>query len=185
MVAMLCGWSQREQEEVIAFLREENRVLKAQLAGRRLRLDDSERRRLAELGHRPGRHLLADVATMCAGRVVICDRDPKWSGAMEELLRTVGVRVVRTPASAPNCNAHAERFIRSIKTECLDRVVPLGERHLRHLVREFVNHYHTERNHQGIGNELIERPLVQRTGGPARRRWRAGGVLNYYYRSAA
>ena len=84
MVAMLCGWSQRAQEDVIAFLREENRVLKAQLAGRRL-----------------------------------------------------------------------------------------------------VDHYRTERNHQGIGNELIERPLVQRTGGPARRRWRAGGVLNYYYRSAA
>jgi hypothetical protein len=59
MVAMLCGWSQREQEDVIAFLREENRVLKARLAGRRLRLDDSERRRLAELGHRLGRHLLA------------------------------------------------------------------------------------------------------------------------------
>jgi len=47
---------------------------------------------------------------------------------MEELLRAVGVRVVRTPPSAPNCNAYAERFIRSIKTECLDRVVPLGER---------------------------------------------------------
>ena len=104
---------------------------------------------------------------------------------MEELLRAVGVRVVRIPASAPNCNAYAERFIRSIKTECLDRVVPLGERHLCHLVREFVDHYHRERNHQGIGNELIERPLVQRTGGPVRRRWRVGGVLNYYYRSAA
>jgi hypothetical protein len=48
-----------------------------------------------------------------------------------------------------------------------------------------VDHYHTERNHQGIGNELIERPLVQRTGGPVRRRRRVGGVLNYYYRSAA
>ena len=64
MVAMLCGWLQREQENVIAFLREENRVLKAQLEGRRLRLADSERRRLAELGHRLGRRLLADVATI-------------------------------------------------------------------------------------------------------------------------
>ena len=104
---------------------------------------------------------------------------------MEELLRTVGVRVVRIPASAPNCNAHAERFIRSIKTECLDRVVPLGERHLRHVVRELVDHYHTERNHQGIGNEPIERPLVKQAGGPVRRRWRVSGVLDYYYRSAA
>ena len=119
------------------------------------------------------------------GRFLICDRDPKWSRAVEELLRTVGVRVVRTPVSAPNCNAHAERFIRSIKGECLDRVVPLGEWHFRRLVREFVDHYHGERNQQGIGNELIERPTVPPTGGPVRRRQRVGGVLNYYYRSAA
>jgi hypothetical protein len=64
VVAMLCGSLQREQEDVIAFLREENRVLKARLEGRRLRLDDHERRRLAELGHRLGRRLLADVATI-------------------------------------------------------------------------------------------------------------------------
>src|SRR5687768_18067832 len=61
---MLCGWLRREQEDVIAFLREENRVLKARLEGRRLRLDDDERRRLAELGHRLGRRLLAQVATV-------------------------------------------------------------------------------------------------------------------------
>ena len=68
---MLCGWLQCEQENVIAFLREENRVLKAQLAGRRLRLDDSERRRLAELGHRLGRRLLADVATIVTPDTVL------------------------------------------------------------------------------------------------------------------
>jgi hypothetical protein len=85
---------------------------------------------------------------------------------MEEQLRAVGVRMVRTPASAPNCNAHAERFIRSIKTECLDCVVPLGEWHLRQLVRDFVEHHHAERNHQGIGNELIEWPPGQPTAGP-------------------
>jgi len=64
MVAMLRGWLQSEHEDVLAFVREENRVLKAQLSGRRLRLHDSERRRLAELGHRLGRRLLADVATI-------------------------------------------------------------------------------------------------------------------------
>jgi hypothetical protein len=101
------------------------------------------------------RGVAGDSDIFRAGRFLICDRDPKWSGAVEELLRTVGVRVVRTPASAPNCNAQAERFIRSIKTECLDRVVPLGERHLRHLLREFIDHYRAERNHQGIGNELL------------------------------
>ena len=70
------------------------------------------------------RGLAGDRDVLRARRFLICDRDPKWSSAMEELLRAVGVRMVRTPASAPNCNAHAERFIRSIKTECLDCVVP-------------------------------------------------------------
>jgi transposase InsO family protein len=123
-------------------------------------------------------------AVLRHGRILVCDRDPKWSHQMEELLSAVGMRVVRTPAAAPNCNAHAERFVRSIKEECLNRVVPLGERHLRHLIREFVAHYHGERNHQGIGNELINHSAQPATGA-IRRRQRAGGVLSYYYRSAA
>ena len=98
---------------------------------------------------------------------------------MEELLSTAGVRVVRTPPAPPNCNAHAERFVRSIKEECLDRMLPLGEWHLRRLVREYVTHYHAERNHQGIGNALIDRPPPQPATGPIRRRQRAGGVLSY------
>jgi transposase InsO family protein len=93
--------------------------------------------------------------------------------------------VIRTPAAAPNCNAHAERFVRSIKEECLDRILPLGEWHLRRLVREFVEHYHQERNHQGIGNALINRLPGQPATGSIRRRQRVGGVLSYYYRSAA
>jgi hypothetical protein len=64
LIAALGGWLHREQADVIAFLREENRLLKARLAGRRLRFDDGERRRLAELGHRLGRRLLAQVATL-------------------------------------------------------------------------------------------------------------------------
>jgi hypothetical protein len=127
---------------------------------------------------------LAD-GNVLRGRFLICDRDPKWSSAMEALLTTVGARVVRTPAVAPNCSAHTERFVRSIKTECLDRVVPVGEWHLRRLVREFVDDYYGEWNHQGIGNELIERLPVRRASGPVRQRERVGGILNYYYRSAA
>jgi hypothetical protein len=65
------------------------------------------------------------------GRLLLCDRDPKWRRAVEQWLGTAGVHVVRTPASAPNCNAYAERFVGSVKEECLDRIVPLGERHLR------------------------------------------------------
>ena len=118
------------------------------------------------------------------GRVLICDRDRKWSRAVREFLEQEHVRVIQTPFCAPNCNAYAERFVRSIKEECLNRVVPLGERHLRRTIADFVAHYHGERNHQGISNELIQ-PLGRTSGhGPVRCRPRMGGLLNYYYRVA-
>ena len=345
ILAALFGWLEREQRDVIEFLREENRVLKAQLHGRRLRLDDHQRRRLAVIGQRLGRRILADIATIVTpdtilrwhreliarkwtyttarpgrpgvqaeirrlavrmatdnpswgytriqgalknlghrvarstiakilkeqgippsrerpmtwrtflrahwhalfaadffttevwtvrglvtyytvfvielhsrrvqvlgstpnpdeafvvqtmrhltddvdgvlrgDRLLICDRDRKWSAAVERFLATAGVRVIRTPLLAPNCNAYAERFVRSIREECLNRVIPLGERHLRRTLAEFVAHYHGERNHQGLDNELIDRPPRQTVGGPVRRRERIGGLLSYYYCAAA
>ena len=87
---------------------------------------------------------------------MICDRDRKWSRGVLEFVEHEGVRIIRTPFRAPNCNAYAERFVRSIKEECLERVIVFGERHLRRTIAEFVAHYHAERNHQGIGNELID-----------------------------
>jgi transposase InsO family protein len=92
------------------------------------------------------------------------------------------VRVAQTPYRAPNANAHAERFVRSIKEECLDRLIPLGDRHFRQSVAEFVSHYHHERPHQGCGNAIIAPRL---TGdGRVRRYPRLGGLLNYYARAA-
>ncbi len=118
------------------------------------------------------------------GCVFICDRDRKSSRRVLEFLEHEGVRIIRTPFRAPNCNAYAERFVRSIKEECLERMILLGERHLRRTIREFVAHYHAQRNHQGIGNELIQ-PLVRAAGqGPVGSRQRIGGMLNYYYRAA-
>ena len=344
IMAFVAAWLQREQQEVIEYLREENRVLRAQLRRRRLRLTDAERRRLAVLGARLGRRILNEVATIVtpetilrwhrqliarkwtcprrrpgrpgvlqeirrlvvrmatenpswgytriqgalenlghrvarstiasilkeqgippsgnrpmswrtflrahwdavgaadffttevwtvrglvtfytlfvielhsrqvqivgstphpddgfmvqiaraltdgvdgvlnSQRFLICDRDRKWSSAVEAVLETAGVRLVRTPFRAPNCNAHAERFVRSIKEECLDRIVPLGERHFRRTLKDFVAHYHRERNHQGLGNELINGVVPRHRRGPVRRRQRVGGVLSYYYRAA-
>ena len=117
-------------------------------------------------------------------RVLICDRDRKWSLAVRDLLERSGVRVIQTPFRAPNCNAHAERFVRSVKQECLDRLIPLGERHLRRALTDFMVHYHCERNHQGLGNELINGMEVQPQNGRVRRRERVGGLLSYYYRAA-
>ena len=85
---------------------------------------------------------------------------------------------------APNANAHAERFVRSIKCECLDRMVPLGERHFRRALKEFVDHYHRERNHQGLENRLIEESALCRRAGRIRRHPQPGGLLNYYERTA-
>jgi putative transposase len=67
----------------------------------------------------------------------------------------------------------------------VDRVIPLGERHLRQTLAEFMAHYHGERNHQGLGTDLIERPPWPHAGGPVHRRQRLGGLLSYYYRAAA
>jgi putative transposase len=340
---VLLGWVEREQRNVIDFLREENRALKAQLRGRRIRLTDDQRRRLAVLGHQVGRRALRHIATLVTpdtilrwhrelvaqkwtcgkrrpgrpgvpreirrlvirmasenpgwlypdsgsasesgspcgsdhdredpekcgpsadarptdvladvpagalagtarggllhhwsvdrawachdytlfvielesrrvhivgstphpdeafmlqvmrqltddadgalhpGSVLICDRDRKWSGPVLAFLRSAGVHVVQTPARAPNCNAHAERFIWSIKFECLHRLIPLGERHLRHAIREYVAHYHHERNHQGLDNELIVRLASSRGAGTVRRAQRLGGLLNFYHRAA-
>jgi putative transposase len=104
-----------------------------------------------------GRTMTAtDDGALARCRVLICDRDRKWSAPVRQLLEASAVRVVQTPFQAPNCNAHAERFVRSMKEECLNRVIPLGERHLRKAMHEFVEHYHHERNHQGLDNELID-----------------------------
>jgi putative transposase len=126
----------------------------------------------------------ADVGLLRDHRVLICDRDRKWSREVRRLLNEAGLQVVQTPLVAPNANAYAERFVRSIKEECLDRMIPLGERHFRRALTEFVYHYHHERNHQGLGNDLIHRVDRRRTEGRIRRRPRLGGLLNFYERAA-
>ena len=346
LLASFAGWVNREQAQVIDYLREENRVLKEQLRGRRLRLTDSQRRRLAAKGKGLGRRLLQRVATIvtpdtilrwhrrlvaakwtyanrrigrpgvmleirglvvrfardnsgwgycriqgalrnlghrvsdstianimkehglkpapdrptswrtflrshlgeiaatdffatevwtsrglmtfytlfvidlksrrvCVGgttpnpddafmaqvarnltdvvdgflltnRFLICDRDTKFSRGFRRLLSCAGIASVRTPICAPNANAYAERFVRSIKEECLNKMVVFGEDRLRHAISEFVDHYHLERNHQGLENELIERSAeTAGTNDEIVCRERLGGLLKFYYRKAA
>jgi transposase InsO family protein len=119
-------------------------------------------------------------------RYLIHDRDPLFTTSFRGVLESSGVEVIKLPARSPNLNAHAERFVRSVKSECLAQIIPLGECHLRHAVREYTEHYHVERNHQGIGNELIDdqRGTFDSSSGIERRE-RLGGMLNDYYRRAA
>jgi putative transposase len=351
LIAMVAGWLQRHQQQVITYLLAENRVLKAQLDGRRLRLMDAERRRLAALAHPLGRQRLKELATLvtpatllqwyqrliaqkfdgsearralgrprvaeevehlvirmaeenptwgyrriqgalanlgypidhitvrnilrrhhldpapqrrkagmswaqflkthwevlaatdfftvevatwhglvtyyvlvvmelatrrvevagitphptaafmqqCARqltdafdgfllgkRYLIHDRDTKFTQAFDALLKASGVEPILLPPQSPNLNAHCERFVRSIKEEALSQVVMLGERALYYTIHQYVSHYHTERNHQGLANHLIApTPELARHSGQVRRRDRLGGLLHYYYRDVA
>ena len=116
---------------------------------------------------------------------VILDRDPRYTAAFRRLLRDSGVTPLVLPAWSPNLNAFAERFVESVKSECLDRMVLLGERHLGAAVREYVHHYHEERPHQGLANELIAPTTTVIRTGQMKCRERLGGLLKFYYREAA
>ena len=101
-------------------------------------------------------------------RYLIHDRDPLFTDEFRDVLRAAGVKCLKLPAQSPDLNAYAERFVLSIKSECLNRIVPLGERHLRLAVTEFVEHCHRERNHQGLDNQLLmlaagQRPRAHRS----------------------
>ena len=351
LIAMVAGWLQRHQQQVIAYLQEENRILKAQLDGRRLRRTDTERRRLAALAHPLGCTRLKEVATLatpetllrwykrliaqkfdgstqrrqvgrpriaeeieqlvirmaeenpswgyrriqgalgnlghtidkltvrnilrrhhmdpapqrrkggmgwaqflklhwevlaatdfftvevatwhglvtyyvlvvmelatrrvqvagitphptaafmqqCARqltdpfdgfllgkRYLIHDRDTKFTQAFDALLKDSGVERLLLPPHSPNLNAHCERFVRSIKEEALEQMVMLGERALSYAIHQYLVHYHAERNHQGLDNQLIAREgEVSGQTGPVVQRKRLGGLLCYYYREAA
>jgi hypothetical protein len=129
-----------------------------------------------------GRTLTGTDGLLSEHRVLIGDRDRKWSRDVRRLLGDAGVDVVPAPFQAPHANAYAERFVRSITQECLDRMVPLGERHFRQALKEFVDH---ERNHQGLENRLIDGDAPRRRASRSRRRPRLGGLLNYYERAAS
>jgi transposase InsO family protein len=351
LITMVAGWLQGHQQQVIAYLQEENRVLKAQLGGRQLRLTDTQRRRLAALAHPLGRQHLKELATLvtpdtllrwykrliaqkfdgslsrrqrgrprvakeieplvmrmaeenprwgyrriqgalanlghgidkltvrnilrrhhrepapqrrkggmgwaqflklhwevlaatdfftvevatwhglvtysvlvvmelttrrvqiagitphptaafmqqCARqltdpfegfllgkRYLIHDRDTKFTQAFDALLKDSGVEPILLPHRSPNLNAHCERFVRSIKEEALSQMVILGERVLYYTIHQYLAHYHTERNHQGLDNQLIaQEGEVGCQMGPVVRRERLGGLLSYYHRAAA
>lgn len=116
-------------------------------------------------------------------RFLICDGDAKFRYRFRVILEAAGVTILRTPFQAPNANAHAERFVRSIRSECLDRMVLFGEAHVRRALTQYLAHYNCERSHQGISNELVcGRPVVSRA--PIECSERLGGLLRYYHRAA-
>jgi putative transposase len=119
-------------------------------------------------------------------RYLLMDRDSKYSDAFRRILRQAGVICLRLPPRSPNLSPHIERFMRSLREECVDRLIFFGDESLRCAVSEFVLHFHRERNHQGLHNRIIEPgEEVGRREGPITCRERLGGLLRYYYRDAA
>ena len=119
-------------------------------------------------------------------RDLIMDRGTKFCEAFRSLLKDEDVTPLRLPPRSPNLNANLERYFRSLKDECLAKMIFFGEKSLRRAVATYVKHYHAERNHQGLGNELIEPGNeVGSIVGKIECRERLGGLLRYYYRKAA
>ena len=133
-----------------------------------------------------GRNLTDAVDGILKGKqYVIHDRDPLFTTEFLDLLAKVGVKSAKLPPRSPNLNAYAERFVRTIKESCRERMILFGEESLRAAVNNFVAHYYTERNHQGLNNQLISpEPDHGSKVGVIQRRQRLGGMLNYYHWAA-
>src|SRR5436309_10036648 len=84
-------------------------------------------------------------------RRLVHDRDTKFGGGFDEVFRSEGVKVIRTPVRAPNANAHAERWVRTVRADCLDRILIVGRRHLDRVLRVYVRHYNEHRPHRALG----------------------------------
>ena len=128
----------------------------------------------------------AEQGILTGKRHLIHDRDPLFTATFLSMIAAAGVESVKLPPRSPNLNAYAERFVRSIKESCLERLIFFGEESLRTAIQNFIAHYHAERNHQGLANQLISAESGHLdNAGEIQRRQRLGGLLNYYYRAAA
>src|SRR6266508_1892367 len=120
-------------------------------------------------------------------RFLIHDRDSKFTASFEEIFRSEGIRIIHTPIRAPQANAYAERFVRSVRAECLDWLLIVGRRHLERVLRAYTVHYNRERPHRGLA---LQPPERSNAGDPPtavkiERRDRLGGLIHEYYRAAA
>ena len=129
-----------------------------------------------------------DVGFLKGCRYLLHDRDTKFCVAFDGILDAVGIKAVKLPPRSPNSNAHLERWHRSVKEECLSKMILFGEASLRQVLSNYVLHFHSERNHQAKGNLILfprpEDPVGASTG-EIQTRERLGGLLKFYYRAAA
>jgi Integrase core domain len=153
--------------------------------------------RIAGITTSPDRHWMeqmarnmsfVDVGFLNGCRYLLHDRDTKFCAAFDGILEAVGIKAVKLPARSPNLNANLERWHRSVKEECLAKMILFGEASLRKVLSNYVLHFHSERNHQGKGNVILFPRPEDRVGestGEIQTRERLGGLLKFYYREAA
>jgi putative transposase len=166
MVTCLAYCLDRELWKAIEYLKEQVKVLKEQQEkDKRILLDNRQRMKLA------------------GKRYLIHDRDPLYTAKFDSILKAAGVEPVKLPPRSPNLNACAERFVRSIKEECLSQLILSSEEQLRYVLSEYLEYYHHERIHQGL-NRIIE-PQHEGHQGDIICIERLGGLLRSYHRKAA
>jgi len=158
-----------------------------ELATRRVQIAGTTPHPTATFMQQCARQLTDPLEGVLLGKqYLLHDRDTKFTQAFDALLKANGVEPFVLSPQSPNLNAHCERFVRSIKEEALARMVMLGERSLDYTIHQYLSHYHAERNHQGLDNQLItQEGEVSTQTGPVVRRERLGGLLSYYHREAA
>lgn len=160
-----------------------------QLETRRVTLAGITRHPTAEWMLQMSRNATGEMSGHLNGqRYLLHDRDTKFCAAFRNVIRSAGVRPLMLPPRSPNLNAFAERWVRSVKQECLSRMILFGDAALCRALTEFVNHYHAERNHQGKDNKLLfpgPPRSACRSRGTVRCQARLGGLLKYYQRKAA
>ena len=131
---------------------------------------------------------MSEIGFLCGCKYLLHDRDGKFCTGFDAILESVGIKVRLLPPRSPNLNAHLERWNRSVKEECLSKMILFGETSLRHVLSNYGSHFHTERNHQGKGNVILfpePGDRIGETSGEIRTRERLGGLLRFYYRQAA
>jgi len=184
----ILGWHRKliakkfdgSNSRLLAFMRVESR--KVCIAGVTVSPDSGWMQQMARIV------TLAEIGFLDGCRYLLHDRDAKFCAAFDGILESVGIKAVRLPPRSPNLNAHCERWIRSVKSEVLSKLILFGERSLRHCLDRYVSHYHTERTHQGRENVILFPQPADRVGevsGKIRSRERFGGLLRFYFREAA
>jgi transposase InsO family protein len=133
-----------------------------------------------------GRNLTGWDSALENAKYLIHDRDTKYSTKFDGIMRNSGIKPLKLPAMSPNLNAFSERWVKTVKSEVLDKQVLFGKRSLDYVLREYTAHYHKERNHQGLDNTIpFPSDEVGNSDGNIKCKKRLGGLLKYYYRDAA